>query len=524
MNVLEKDVRQEPPIPVERVIVTEKPLNVEKSDKITAGTFVPEVKEMVETIKTLNVVNLNAQVAVSTDIAKIDEPVTLKAEEKIKIIEEKDLRSMDLQKNDNLIDLDAIKKEESELAADGDVANARAAERHEQLRKTLEKHKLEQRQMMQEQKKILKDIKEQKQELEREKQRMAKGESLKKAEKVRTNAEDVLTKNKNILREDSKKTVANSENNIGKGKKALPEGKGQDIVNNAESNEKQQSRDENYEMNIAAENSEKNLNLLRKMSHNANIEESRKISEDAPAKSPVTEKIGDREALERVAPLRNEKRDEEKMEQVKFNDSVNMKGPILNVLSKGALRRSVTEEELAKETDKKEEMVNGVVRAPDKEHDDRYSVPIALKMTNQSKADKTVITPSSNKSEPMILAIRRDILENNEREKRDAEVGNVTKIDRSPETFESLAKNVNDAEICSKDNSKTSKVEKEVEKQSATTSTTEALIKTNVYLSEQGMTKTIPLKNSPHIGLSGEYASIKQRDLKTLNFQNNIEI
>ncbi|XP_020296823.1 putative sodium-coupled neutral amino acid transporter 10 [Pseudomyrmex gracilis] len=518
INVLEKDVRQEPPIPVERVIVTEKPLNVDKSDKITAGTLVPEVKEMVETIKTLNVVNLNPQVAVSTEVAKIDEPVTLKAEE-IKIIEEKE-RSMDLQKNDILIDLDAIKKEESELAADGDVANARAAERHEQLRKTLEKHKLEQRQMMQEQKKILNDIKEQKQELEREKQRMAKDEK-----KVRINADDVLTKSKDSPRENGKKTVANSEDNIEKGKKALLEEKEQDIANNAESSGKQQSRDENHEMNIAAENSEKNLNLLRKMSHDANIEGSRKISKDAPAKSPVMEKITDRGAFEQVAPLRNEKRDEEKIEQVEFNNSVNMKGPILNVLSKGALRRSVAEEELAKETDKKEEIVNKVVGASDKEHDDRYSVPIALKMTNQSKADKTAIEQSSsNKSEPMILAIRRDILEKNEREKRDADLANDTRIDRPPETFESLAKNVNDAEICSKDNSKTSKVEKEIEKQTTTSTTTEALIKTNVYLSEQGMTKTIPLGDSPRIGLSGEYASIKQRDLKTLDLKTNIEI
>jgi len=48
-----KDVRQEPPIPVERVIISEKP-NVEKSDKIAVGSLVPEIKDIVETIKNEN--------------------------------------------------------------------------------------------------------------------------------------------------------------------------------------------------------------------------------------------------------------------------------------------------------------------------------------------------------------------------------------------------------------------------------------------------------------------------------------
>lgn len=523
LDLKAKDVRQEPPIPVERVIVTEKSPNVEKSDKVTAGTFVPESRQMVETVKTLNV-----RVAVSTDTAIIDEPVTLKAEEKIKIIEEKE------QKNDNLIDLDAIKKEESELAADGDVANARAAERHEQLRKTLEKHKLEQRQMMQEQKMILKDIKEQKQELEREKQRLAKDESLKKAEK-KTQMEGALPRNKesNNPRESEgkKKTAEISENNVerGAGEAPLGEEKGPSgIADNAKLSNGKQRRDKHGDMNTAAENGEKSL--LREIPPNANGEESRKIPEDAPGKSP----IGPKRLVDHREPLRDEK---EKMEQMTFDNSESMKGPILNVLSKGALRKSVTTEELAKETDTRnkneEEAANEAVEAPDKEHDiDRYSVPIALKMTNQSNVNKIITTSpnkSDSKSEPAILAIRRDILANKEREKRDVEASSANETaktagDRPLGKFESLAKNVNDAdrEICSKS---TSKMGKELEKQSSPRSSTTAaqpLIKTNVYLSEQGITKTIPL--DPHVVLSGEYESIRQRDLKALNLKNNIEI
>lgn len=263
LDLKAKDVRQEPPIPVERVIVTEKQ-SIEKPDKAAVVTLVPEIKEIeVETIKTLmknENLNVQLQIAVNTNIAKIDESVTLKAEEKIKIIEEKE-RSVDLQKNDNLINLDAIKKEESELAADGDVANARAVEQHEQLRKTLEKHKLEQREMMQEQKKILKDIKEQKQEFEREKQRMAKDEILKKNEK-KIDQEDLLPKSKTDLKENDKKIAENKEINIEeKNNKVVLEEKQWNVADKIKINEKQQSQDKNN--NMAAE-SKKNWILFRK--------------------------------------------------------------------------------------------------------------------------------------------------------------------------------------------------------------------------------------------------------------------
>lgn len=544
-----KDVRQEPPVPVERMIVTEKP-NVEKSDKIAVGSLVPEIKDIVETIKNENL-NMQAQLVTDTVNVKIDESVTLKAEEKIKIIEEKE-QSMDLQKNDNLINLDAIKKEESELAADGDIANARAAEQHEQLRKTLEKHKLEQRQMMLEQKEILKDIKEQKQEFEREKQRMAKDEILKKNEEIQINMkENVLpesksnlgendktaVESKSDLREDGKKAVENNEIVFKKNNKETLE---ETEWNNADKiilNEKQPPRDGNN-IKIAIENGKEKLYPVHETSQNKNIEESQKMSENAPDKIiPIKEAVADRETPEKS--LQREKQDKTKVERIEFNDSKNMKGPILNVLSKGVRQRSVIEEGLAKENDnhqmkeeKKEILTKEVVNVSDKgKYDDKYSVPIALKMMNQSKLNKVVVS-SLNKSEPEVIAIHRDILENNEREKRDVDReanANDTEVnsDHLTEKSESLVKVADDtnSETCSKsqENSKKLEAEKESERRVIKSSTTEVpLINTNLYLSDQRITKTISMDQ--HAALDSEYADMKQGDSKVLSPKDKTEI
>lgn len=536
LDVKVKDVRQEPPIPVERMSISEKP-NIEKSDKIAVDSLVSEIKNIVETIKNDN---LKAQSQDDTNILKIDESATLKAEEKIKIIEEKE-QSIDLQKNDNLINLDAIKKEESELAADGEIANARAAERHEQLRKTLEKHKLEQRQMMQEQKEILKDIKEQKQEFEREKQRMAKDEILKKNEKIQIDTkENVLLENKNDMKETDKKVVENNEVIIEKNNENVLKEKEWNNVDEIKLNIKQQPPDENNNINIAVEVSKKKLDPSHEISQDKNVEGSQKILENAPDEFLLIKEAVDHEIPEK--PLQKEKQeDETKVERIEFNDSKNMKGPILNVLSKSVPQRSVMEEGLAKENDyrqTKEEtkkiLMNEVANASDKlqeKYDNKYSVPIALKMTNQSKLDK-IIVPSLNKSEPEVLAIHRDILENNEREKRDVDRevnANDTKVnsDLLSEKSKPHVEDTDDAdsETCSKlqKSSKKSEVETDSEKRVIKSSTTEVpLINTNLYLSEQRITKTISMDQ--HAALDSEYMSMKQEDSKVLSPKDKTEI
>ncbi|XP_011882424.1 PREDICTED: putative sodium-coupled neutral amino acid transporter 10 [Vollenhovia emeryi] len=530
-----KDVRQEPPVPVERIVVSEKP-NLDKSDKIAVGSLVPEIKNVVEPIKNDD---LNAQSQVVTNInVKVDESVTLKAEEKIKIIEQKE-QSMDLQKNDNLINLDAIKKEESELAADGDIANARAAERHEQLRKTLEKHKLEQRQMMQEQKEILKDIKEQKQEFEREKQRMAKDETLKKNEMVQTDVkENVLPEIKGNVGENDKKPVESNEIIIAKSNKDVPKEKELSDADKIKLDEKPQLREENSNVNIAVEDSEKKLDPFHEIPQNKNAEDLQKISENAPDKIPLVKEAAIDEAPEKS--LQKDTQDETKVERIEFSDTKNMKGPILNVLSKGILQRSVMEEELARENDrqakeeKREILTNEVANTSDKlqgKYDNKYSVPIALKMTNQSKLDKVKV-PSLNKSEQEVLVIRRDILENNEREKRDVDGemnANVTKVnsDRPLEQSKSLVNDADDAdtETCSKLRESSKKADAEIESETEVTkpSTTEVpLINTNIYLSGQRITKTISMDQ--HAALDSEYAGVNQEDSKVLSPKDKTEI
>lgn len=532
-----KDIRQEPPIPVERLIISEKPI-IEKFNEVAVGSLVPEIKNIVETINNDNL-KVQSQDATNTDV-KIDESVTLKAEEKIKIIEEKE-QSMDLQKNDNLINLDAIKKEESELAADGEIANARAAERHEQLRKTLEKHKLEQRQMMQEQKEILKDIKEQKQEFEREKQRMAKDEILKKNEKIKIDVkENVLPESENNIKENDKKAVENNEVIIKKNNENVLKEKEWSNVDEIKLNDKQQPPDENNNIIIAVEDSKKKLDLFHEISQNKNVDESQKILENAPEKFLlVKETIVDRETPEEL--LQKEKQDKTKVEKIEFNDSKNMKGPILNVLAKGVPQRSVMQEGLVEENnnrqakeEKKEILTNEVANMSDKlqgKYNDKYAVPVALKMTNQSKLDK-VIVPLLNKSESEILAIHRDILENNEREKRDIDRKvnvNDTKVsnDRLTEKPKSLVKNTDDAdsETCSKlrKSSKKSEVETDSEKRIIKSSTTEVpLINTNLYLSEQRITKTISMDQ--HAALDLEYIGVKEEDSKVLSPKDKTEI
>ncbi|XP_025161804.1 putative sodium-coupled neutral amino acid transporter 10 isoform X2 [Harpegnathos saltator] len=539
LDMKAKDVRQEPPIPVERVIVTEKP-NAEKSDKIAAasGTLLPEIKE-VGTLKTLNNENSDVQSQIA-DVVKLDESVvTLKAEEKIKMIEEKE-RSVDSQKNDNLINLDAIKKEESELAADGDVANARAAERHEQLRKTLEKHKLEQRQMMQEQKEILKDIKEQKQEFEREKQRMAKDEILK---KVQINVkEDILAEGS--LRENDRRVAENNEVNIDKSNriKETLEDKEWNAADKVKLSEKLHTPDERNDVKIALENKEKS-GSPREISRNAIAEAAQKSPGDATmSKSLLVDKETDnlvapeRLSIRKESPVHN---DETKIERIEFNDSENIKGPVLNLLSKGALQKSIVEEEISNRQTKKEQrevLTNEVIDASDKLQGNydgsRFSVPIALKMSNQSKSYNAIV-PSQNKSEPQVQAIHRDILENYEREKRDigAEVNSsdapVAHSERSTERSKSLLKDINnrDYETCSKLQASSEKPEIEESEKGTTKSDIieeQLLIKTNVYPSEKGVTKIISV--DPRIALNAKHTSIKQRDLKALNSKDNTEI
>ena len=143
------DVRREPPIPVERAI---------EAKQADANSAAATERVMIDKMSKETGKNLEEKANENSvpDTGKVSTLATLADT-----------------KNENLIDSEAIKKEESELAAALDQADIEVAARREKLRRTLEKHKLEQLKMMQEQKELLKDIKEQKEEFRMEKKRLA---------------------------------------------------------------------------------------------------------------------------------------------------------------------------------------------------------------------------------------------------------------------------------------------------------------------------------------------------------------
>lgn len=155
------DVRREPPIPIER-----------NADPATVRPAVKEILSPIESLKGTAQPIEPGKSVISDETKSFDDRQR----------RENILDSGDQHRNDNLIDSDAIKKEESELAAAAVQANVEPAASYEKLRQTLEKHKLEQMEMMQEQKKLLKVIKEQAQVLEMEKKRLAMEQTKRKDE------------------------------------------------------------------------------------------------------------------------------------------------------------------------------------------------------------------------------------------------------------------------------------------------------------------------------------------------------
>ncbi|CAK9803004.1 hypothetical protein ANTQUA_LOCUS3543, partial [Anthophora quadrimaculata] len=243
LNPKVNDVRQEPPIPVERIVVTEKPVvETQKSVDNILATFAPVIKKLVEEIKTIDEsFHIQSKNSIKHDIITTVESVTVKGEKNIPVDVKENF--IDTQKNDNFINSDAIKKEESELAADAEAANLLTVERHEKLRKTLEKHKQEQLQMMEEQKEILKDLKEQQKEIERQQQKI-----MKDTQELKENKEKQKVHNdKSVAQVNDNFTsmVSNSEKEYVKKRK---ESKNDKDLNSVPSNSEHINKKQNIQM------------------------------------------------------------------------------------------------------------------------------------------------------------------------------------------------------------------------------------------------------------------------------------
>lgn len=118
LNLQANDMRQEPPIPVERIIITEKPMiETQKSVDNILVTFAPVIKKNLEKVKDTKIdTNFDKQLnnLVKNDITTIESDIENKKVSNLMKIKKNFIST---KKQDNLINFDAIKKEESELAA-----------------------------------------------------------------------------------------------------------------------------------------------------------------------------------------------------------------------------------------------------------------------------------------------------------------------------------------------------------------------------------------------------------------------
>ncbi|XP_076238486.1 uncharacterized protein LOC143181775 isoform X2 [Calliopsis andreniformis] len=494
MNVLEKssnakanDVRQEPPIPVERVVVTEKPVPETQKPLESIVTLAPLLKKAIVQIKMLDE---ESKATMKSDSAKAVEYATVKVEEQNRAAEAKE-NFVDMQKNDNLINSDAIMKEEIELAAAAEADNIMTVEKHEKLRKTLEKHKQEQLEMMQERKEILKDFKEQDQEIQRQKQMKDTQEPKKKEETLQSPDREVVSGIKNNL------TSVNLKNDL-----------------NEVSLNKIQDKEENVKVSGKEEIGIKSAEIKEKPNISINKQQNIPVEENG--------KNMNNKAL-------NNKINNERIEEKRLNPKGLPKGPILKALTKRVQRKSIPANELgdnenvetvSKRTD---DNLQGKSNSnPEKPRiQDEYSLPIALKMQSQTKVENASDL-LVNKSEETIQAIRRDILENHDREKREINVTSKesdTKVSNNNSIKNST---VDDQEKCSKPSENmgedSTKSKEELNEKSLKNDLIEpSLIKTNVYLSEQEFPNAISV--NPNMAIRGEYAKVKQRDLKSVDVE-----
>lgn len=462
-------------------------------------TFAPVIKKMVEEIKTMDTkFHKQSNILVKDDVITQTEFVTGNREENNPIHMKKN-NPMEMKESfintkghDNSINSDAIKKEESELAAYAEAANMLVSERHEKLRKTLEKHKQEQLQMMEEQKEILKDLREQKQEIERQKQKIIKDtqEHQKyegKLKAIYKNEKSDTQSNKNVT-----DTSSINEKVFLKKQKSISD-KTSDVVFSNNENP-------NKEQNIQVDN---NHVLFDNKVHNErirNVGTSLNDTKELP-KGPILNALTKR-VLQRSISVNN----------FKLNDSEP---------DKIMLNNKNTDTDIIFNSGKKSNSKIGKIQ-----HE--YSLPIALKMRNQTSVENTLIL-IENKSEDSVQVIHRDILENHEREKREINMKieeTSTKVisDISNEKPEYVIKNFtikDNREKCFKQNEQTvensvNKLKKKISQNLSKSDMVETpLIRTNVYLSEQGFENAVSMDSN--IPIRGEYVKLKQRDLKFVN-------
>nr|CAD7426981.1 unnamed protein product [Timema monikensis] len=192
------DVRQEPPVPVEPVVKPVEPALVQPSiapaEKKEAEKLSPPIVGKMKVPQNPSAQKIDNGNDESKKVANIPEQV---------------------------INQDAIKKEEEELAEAEKQADADGEKKKEELLRKLEKHQEEQKKLLQEQKQILEELKVQKKEIEREKEEReeVQGNKAKKVDEAKKDNKTIRIDNVNnavIQSADKDVDTANKQSKIDK--------------------------------------------------------------------------------------------------------------------------------------------------------------------------------------------------------------------------------------------------------------------------------------------------------------------
>ncbi|KAJ8667056.1 hypothetical protein QAD02_008718 [Eretmocerus hayati] len=166
------NARQEPPVPVDRNL--ESKLPEEKKDPAVVENAVSKksvLKQEEDKISDVNMKLIQEGHKGYQSLKKIQYHIE-SSPKKDHLPQEREKVEINIPAKIDVIAVDAIKKEESELAANKETSDIDPLQRREQLQKTLEEHIMQQKDLMKEQKELLKDIEEKKKELELAEQRI----------------------------------------------------------------------------------------------------------------------------------------------------------------------------------------------------------------------------------------------------------------------------------------------------------------------------------------------------------------
>lgn len=495
----DENVRQEPPVPVERVPETEKLKSKQEPNILETVTISPKIQEIVDKIN-----NMDNELIKEANIAYDSLKKTKETNELPKKIEDNSIPVKESDKTDtgqknDVIAVDAIKKEDSELAADKEMSNVDSVQRREQLEKTLKKHLIEQKEMLQEQKELLKDIEQQKKELQLDK----------KPEIVQENKENEIIK----------------ENMVEKTKEELLVPIKADQVN-AKLNGNEnivQTRSETLDGSA-------NLPILKNKAIPLEVENLVKNEGIQNDEIPNKEKPIKKDQLDNNGPNSNKNSSlVSNLNDVPTNVLIKKsEDPIIKALTRQSNKIANGNEVIDIPTN--DQKINANLddkKVEDKirEINDKYSIPIVLKMKNQTKLVLDSEHPNINKSSPDVAAVGRDILEEHQREKRtiDEETNTAELIHEGNtpdgQSNSMIENSIADKQICTKDETKlvNSNLDIKTEPRKSTEEPNhENLIKTSAYLSDQNVVKRVSI--DPDLNLGNNHVKLKKRDLKTLDF------